>query len=326
MKAADQKDGLFFSASDLALALANRDHELVKPAVALLRQPREDALSQAYLSALRYRFEDDIESGRAALSTVGARDGIASAPDANPDAIKRTLGWLATLALLREHPVWQKEGEALLSAAAAPIAQLNQIDAPPDPLLELWLGALNLAAGILLDDAALRERGANVYREAVTERIHPEGYLKGIVDRENAENSYESQLSATAALVVLPEMARQADIDLWSYHSRAVTPITAATYTFYYYFFPEKWRWAGGLTRAANAGRHAARRRLHGNRQPAAPPHRHRASIRRTASHVLSLRRRLDHADACAGAAEGAPLASLVILPRNVQNPPALPP
>ena len=118
----------------------------------------------------------------------------------------------------------------------------------PDPLDQIWQGCLQLAAGIVLDHETLRELGADRYHRAVEEIIHPEGYLKGIVDVPDKEDGYAAQLSGTCALVLMAEMAEQVGMALWSNDNRGVTPVTATVYSLYYYFYPEKWKWSDGLT------------------------------------------------------------------------------
>ena len=242
-------DGLYFTAADLQLARNNREDEAIRSALTLLKTPPRDALSEAYLAALGYRFDGDIESGQRALQALVMSDLGAGTMGVDYSAVKQALGWLGAMAMLLDHPGWAAQESALLGATEAHIDALNHSQEPADLLRDFWLGALNMAAGIILDSADHRERAAALYRRAVDQHIHPEGYLKGIVDRENIVDSYESQLSGACALVNLAEMAERADLDLWSYNNRAVTPITAATYTFYYYFYPEKWRWEPGLTR-----------------------------------------------------------------------------
>ena len=82
------------------------------------------------------------------------------------------------------------------------------------------------------------ESSAAFYRRCVDKFIHPEGYFRGIVDVDGAKETFAAQLSATAAMALMAEMAGQIGVDLWGYNNRGVSVITAATYTFYYYFFP----------------------------------------------------------------------------------------
>nr|MCU0476272.1 hypothetical protein [Anaerolineae bacterium] len=44
------------------------------------------------------------------------------------------------------------------------------------------------------------------------------------------------------------EVAAHAGIDLWGYELRSVSLMTAAFYPLYYYYYPEKWKWAEGIS------------------------------------------------------------------------------
>ena len=232
---------LFFSEQDLALARDNSDREPVSSALAMLDTAPDDPLAAAQLQALAYLWRQDAQAGEGALELAQARDwGGAS----SLDDMKLQVGWLAVLSMLRAHPAWQ---------AAAPL--LNQIDGMAraaleatdgDPLRLAWLAARTMAASILCRDEAGFQGAAAIYRRLIDEHIHPEGYIKGLVDLDGAEDTYAAQVSATGALALMAEMAGQ---ELWSYDNRGVSVNTAATYAFYYYFFPERWRWEDGLRR-----------------------------------------------------------------------------
>ena len=247
MQFSPRSPGLFFADDDLQIARDNLARDPIRAAVELLDAQRDDPLETAHLAALRYRLRGDSDAGRSAVETLRQAD---FAGDLSTDltSMQRALGWLSVIAMLRDHPAWRPLQAALLPAIESQVEQRNLQGATG--AAAYWLGALNMAAGILLESAPHCERGANSYRQAVDAHIHPEGYLRGIVDKEGAEQTYEMQLSATCALVLLAEMAGQVGLDLWAYDNRAVTVNTAATYTYYYYYFPEKWRWEAGLTRA----------------------------------------------------------------------------
>ena len=244
----DRPFGLFHSEGDLALARENREREPIRGALTMLESPSDDPLVTAQLAALRSQLRGDAEAGIAAVEAL--RDSDFMRDEASDlEAIKRSLGWISVMVMLRDQPAWQPLQAEYLDAVKAKLNRLNECDETGDKLRDVWLGAATMAAGILLENDDDIERGANVYRRGIDQQIHPEGYLKGIVDTENASRTYASQVSGTCALVLLAEMAAQVGLDLWSYDNRAVTVITAATYTFYYYFFPEKWRWEPSLTR-----------------------------------------------------------------------------
>ena len=242
MPSANHQMGLFHSEADLQLARENLAREPIRGALARLGEAQADRLAQAYLWALRGQLDKETEFGHRAADALNKADLAGEGGDV--EGIKRALAWLSVMAMLRDHAAW----EASWRNAIFPM--LARFEPSADKLRELWLGALALAAGVLLDSADEIERGAAVYRAAVEQVIHPEGYLKGIADIADAPARYEAQVSGCCALAVMAEMAGNVGLDLWSFESRAVGIFTAATYTHFYYFFPEKWRWEEELTLA----------------------------------------------------------------------------
>ncbi|MCY3831905.1 MAG: alginate lyase family protein [Chloroflexi bacterium] len=243
--AASQARGLFHSAADLQLARANREREPIRGALDRIRTLDADPLARAHLAAIRGQFCDEAEASQLAAEELVASD-FADDAGGELDDIKRALGWLAVLAMLRDEPAWQSGWRSGIQRRLARLALPGESS---DTERELWRGALTMAAGILLGREEELEDGAAVYRRVVAERIHPEGFIRSVADIADAPGRYEAQLSATCALALLAEMAALSGRDLWSYESRAVSATTAITYTHYYYFFPEKWRWEVGLTR-----------------------------------------------------------------------------
>ncbi len=238
--------GLFHTEADLQLARENREREPIRSALARLETPAADPLVEAQLSALRGQLFAELEAGYLAAAALNESD-VMIAGSQELDSIKRALGWLSVAAMLRGHPAWEASWRDQIAAGLDRFAETG------DKLREFWLGALTMAAGILLESDEAIERGAAVYRRAVDQQIHPEGYLKGVADIADAPQRYEAQVSGSYALVLLAEMAGSVGLDLWTYDSRAVSVFTAVTYTHFYYFFPEKWRWEAGLTRERTA-------------------------------------------------------------------------
>lgn len=232
--------GLFHREADLQLARDNREREPIRGALARLDAPEADPLAEACQSALRGQLFDNVEAGfRAAVSLRQANLELAD----DLGDIQRALAWISVAAMLRGHDAWEASWRDVIAGA------LDGFSETDEALRGLWLGALTMAAGILLESDDAIQRGVAVYRRFVDEQIHPEGFLKGIADLDDAPGRYEAQVSGSCALVMLAEMAALVGLDLWSYDSRAVSVFTAVTYTHYYYFFPEKWRWEADLTR-----------------------------------------------------------------------------
>ena len=242
MPSANQQKGFFHSEADMQLARENLEREPIRGALAGLDMAQADRLAQAHLWALRGQLYNETEPLYRAADVLNRADLAGEGGDL--ETVKRSLAWLSVVAMLRDHPAWEP------SWRDAIIPMLSRFEPSADRLRELWLGALTLAAGILLESADEIDRGAAVYRRAVGQLIHPEGYLKGIADVADTPARYEAQVSGCCALAILAEMAEPVGLDLWSFESRAVGIFTAATYTHFYYFFPEKWRWEEGLTLA----------------------------------------------------------------------------
>ena len=244
MQQSNRPLGLFHSEADLELARENREREPIRSALTRLERPAADPLAEACQSALRGQLFDDLEAGCRAAAALN-QTGLELTDDMA--GVKRALAWLSVAAMLRDHPARDATWPDVIAAG------LDRFSETGERLRGLWLGALSMAAGILLESDEAIQRGAAVYREGVDELIHPEGYLKGIADLDDAMGRYEAQVSGSCALVLLTEMAALIGLDLWSYDSRAVSVNTAVTYTHFYYFFPEKWRWEADLTRERTA-------------------------------------------------------------------------
>lgn len=234
---------LLFSQSDLQLARDNQEREPIRSALPRLESQPEDALARAQLQALRCLLYKDSDAGRTALEAIETQD-FQDFDPSNLAAIKRRFGWLTVLSQLREQPDFADSHRAAAGAAAQ---EINGADG--DLPRTLWLAAVAMAGGILLEDDARVQSATAVYRRVVDRHIHPEGFFKGIVDVDGARQTYQAQFAATGALALMSEMAQHAGQELWSYNNRAVSANTAATYSFYYYFFPERWRWEEGLAR-----------------------------------------------------------------------------
>ena len=237
--------GLYFSAQQLQLARENRDQALIRDAIALLESPRQAALETAALTALRWQFTGDDNFARSAAHLLQRADLDASlARDRH--GCQMLLAWLSSLSMLRGHESWRTLHDRYAAIFASAAADGHETDSPLDAL---WLGALQLGAGIVFQRADATAAGQAAYRRAVDQIIHPEGFLKGITDVDDADDTYAAQVSGSCALTLMAEMAAHASLDLWSHDSRGVTPVTASAYLLYYYFYPERWKWSDNLTR-----------------------------------------------------------------------------
>lgn len=242
-----QSVGLYFSESDLQLARDNLGRQPIAAALPLLDARRDDPLEGAQLLALRYLLLADESAAAAALKRM-QRHNLQRLEEPDIAGFQERLGWFAVGFMLRAHPHWQATAQAGLEGLAGWALKLDT-GSHGDPLRRCWLAALGMGAAILLGDEAGLGRAADSFCQIVDQHIHPEGYIKGIVDAEDASDTYAAQVSATRALVLMAEMAGQAGLDLWQYDKRGVSVMTAVAYSYFYYFFPEKWPWEAGLTR-----------------------------------------------------------------------------
>lgn len=236
--------GLTYTANQIQLAQEHRDTELItKASDYLLNTTGDTPLATAQLAGLRYRFLEDDTSGLQAVHLLQQVDPSAIATN-DQDSIKQLLGWLSVIESVRSHPAWTDIQESWFDSLREfhqPVHDLRVVDT-------LWGGALDIGMGIVLEDETLFNRGADIYRLAINQHIHPEGYLKDIIDINEATDTYHLQVSGTCAFVLMAEMAEHVGIDLWSVNNRGITPVTATAYLLYYYYYPEKWKWGDDLT------------------------------------------------------------------------------
>ncbi len=242
--------GLTFNQDHITGTQAKDDSEHIAAAFDFLTDTRDKTpLVHAYLLGLRYRFMNDSGSGDRAIELI-SQARLDEIHDYRP-TIQDVVAWLNVAEMVRDLPAWQTLESSWLEQHVQPIVDaLNQ---PPEDATLLdgfWLGVLNIGAGIVLNNETIFAKGQEFYQLAIDQYIHPEGYLKGIVEDgdETVTNTYQKQVSGVAALTLMAEMAEMAEVDLWGMNNRGVTPITAATYTLYYYYYPEKWKWEENLT------------------------------------------------------------------------------
>ena len=235
--------GLSFSGAHLKLAQENRSSPLIQEALRLLDARGREPMEAAYLAALRAQWHPGDEASARRAGRLMDEADLEAGASASCRRCQTLLGWLSVLSMLPQRP-----GGDRLRAACDQAIEAAQANPAADPLERIWQGALQLAQGIVFDSEALRRAGAAAYRDVIDQHIHPEGYLKGIVDVDGAARTYEAQVSGLCALAFMAEMAAPVGLGLWTYENRAVSLHTAAAYSLFYYFYPEKWRWEEDLS------------------------------------------------------------------------------
>lgn len=234
--------GLFFTAEHVQQAGRDRDREPLKAAWSFLNgQEQGGALSALQWDALRYRLNDDSAAAEQAvkrLPDLGFDD--TGAPF---DRMAIMLAQAQAFEMLRDFPAFDQPEQAYwLDAFAARLADVNGAVDRLAPVERIWLGTLNIAGGIVLEREDWFEAGADRYRQTISEAVRPEGYLPDAVDGKDGGSLFR-QLAAVKALVLSAEMAAHVGVDLWDFAARGVSVMTACAYLFFYYYYPEKWRW-----------------------------------------------------------------------------------
>lgn len=235
--------GLYFTTEHIQQTRKNRQREPLQSAWALLlEQEPAEALAAVQWDALRWQFNEDMAAGERAQAGLRGLD--IHQPGPTPlDTLAALLTLAQTFEMLRDHPAWPAAARAdWLAAFAARVADLNRWAGELAFVETLWLGALNTAAGIVLEQDEWLMAGAALYRRTIDEAVRPEGYLPDAVEGSDG-GSLRRQLLAVAALVLTAEMAGHVGIELWGYAARGVSVRTACAYLVFYYYYPEKWRW-----------------------------------------------------------------------------------
>lgn len=242
-------NGLLF---DPELIQSVQDNKKTEPTTAaidfMLTATPDSPLAIAQLAGLRYQFLDDKQAGQLVLDTL-QNESITEGKLSYLETLQHTLAWLSVVESVRLHPAWGASHDNILEAIHNLVSNLSSLPEAEMTLLDkFWLGALNIGAAVVYENEKLLKHGREIYQAAVDHHIHPEGYLKGLVDAEDVTDTYQIQVSGTCALVLAAEMAERAGVDLWSIENRGITPITATTYLMYYYYYPDKWKWETDLT------------------------------------------------------------------------------
>ena len=236
--------GLVFNAQQVKRARANRQKKPFEAAWQhLLNTEPEKPLARIQRNGLRWRFADDAKAGAAAVNGLDVFLHQPNLPEAPVERATILFIISQCIELLRDHSAFD---EPLKARAFSWLEQAFADESAEDanPAAALWSAVAQVAASIVLAREDEFEAGAAVFRLIIAEEVHPEGYLTNAVDFLEVE-SLHNQILAAQALTLIAEMAAQVGVDLWSFHQRGVSALTAVTYPLYYYFYPEQWPWNG---------------------------------------------------------------------------------
>lgn len=239
-----QHIGLYFDNENIQQARKSSQHEPCQTAWTFLRQHKPlDLMSLAQLNGLRYRFDEDVEAGARAVNLLMQSDlaRLANAPDLETIAHIGVL--VQCFEMIRDHPAFLDEARVAWLNSLRSRLQLLHAPAPSMNIAaQLWFNLLQMVSAIALEDENRFQQAVDVFRQVVSDEIHPEGYIQKAVEGQAGRSLYHMLLSAQA-LVLTAEAGTHAGENLWDYHYRGVSVMTPLPYLLYYYYYPEKWRW-----------------------------------------------------------------------------------
>lgn len=236
--------GLYFTPEHIQQARDQRESEPFRAAWSVLHQRRQvDLLALAQWQGLLYRFEDDAEAGARAVRILQQDDLMPSDPLNPIELVASALVQAQCFEMVRDHQTFADSGEWMQRFYGI-VQELNHISDDWLYTEHVWLNALNLAAGIVLEDEPLFTQAVDLFRDIIRHDVHPEGYIRKAAQGHKHE-SLMRMLRAAQGLILTAEMATHAGEDLWAFNERRVSALTPMPYLLYYYYYPEKWRWDG---------------------------------------------------------------------------------
>ncbi|MCC6804894.1 MAG: alginate lyase family protein [Anaerolineae bacterium] len=241
--------GLYFTFDHVGQARRDRDSEPFRSAYLYLRERDQRGPQAALWYGLRYRFDADEHAGELAVAELERFiDELATEDMTYLDAVAQTMMLAQAFETTRDHAAWRADGQFhWLNQFQERVSALSTSPYKDTQVENLWMAALVLVSGILLEREDLFNVGADVFRRTVDQDISPRGHIPKAVEGEDGGSLYRQMLSVSA-LVLMAEAATHCGVDLWAYNNRGVSVTTAAVYPIYYFYTPEQWTWDVGIT------------------------------------------------------------------------------
>ncbi len=246
--------GLIFTAQDVTNAQTHRAQAPYAGAWAQFESLSTDThtLSIPYqhslYNALRWRLLNDVEAGARALESLPmVWEYLCFVPNPIDVWVLGRFGAIQTYECLRDHPAYEpklhdpfKEMVYEWIREGFPTEQVTVKNA--------WWALVKMAAGVAFEDSELIETTA-IEICGLIDTIHPAGYIPSVIQTKPDDTAnFRYTVSTIHALTLAAEVALHVGIDLWAHQKRTVSLMTTAFYPLYYYYYPEKWKWAEGLT------------------------------------------------------------------------------
>ena len=241
--------GLYFTYDHVGQARRERDSEPFRSAFQYLREREQQGPQAAQWYGLRYRLDADEYAGELAIAALERYISEPLTEDITYlDAVAQTMMLGQAFEMTRDHAAWQREGQfEWLNAFQERVNALSTSPYKDTQVENLWMAALVLVSGVLLEREDIFRVGVDVFRRTVDQDISPRGHIPKAVDGEDGGSLYRQMLSISA-LVLMAEAATHCGVDLWAYNNRGVSVTTAAVYPIYYFYTPEQWKWDAGIT------------------------------------------------------------------------------
>lgn len=234
--------GLTFTEIHLERVRKNLKREPFVSAWAALERENRTGVQLAQIDSLRYLIAVDSLFADQAIGVLQTSHTLNADQPSYLRAMMDTLAFMQTFEMLRGYPGFRADLQQQMLTLL--FERVNALNAPPPTqhFEQLWLGVVNVAAGVVMEREDVFMAGVERYRETVQTAIHPEGYFHPAVEPGDGNGLYRQLLSA-AAMVLMAEIASHVGMELWTVAQRGVSITTAGLYTIFYYYYPERWRW-----------------------------------------------------------------------------------
>ena len=241
--------GLYFSFDHVNQARRERDNEPFLSAFLYLRDREQRGAEAAQWNGLRYRFDVDEIAGERAIATLEECIAEPLTEDITYlDAIGQTMTLAQAFEMTRDHPAWSVDDQVRwLNAYQERVNELSHSPYKDTQVENLWIAALVLVSGVLLEREEIFNVGVEVFKRTVDTEISPRGHIPRAVEGNDGGSLYR-QILSVSALVLMAEAATHCGVNLWQYEQRGVSVTTAAVYPIYYFYTPDQWTWDAGIS------------------------------------------------------------------------------
>ena len=239
--------GLYFTANHIEYARRNQQRDPFKSAFERLNTLQESGSAGVLHGAFVWKFFDNLGVGERAIQQLEALTVVDQVPaNKGLNAIADAITLAHAHELLRDHPAYNQATQVRWNDAFFERARILNDGDHESFTDHVWLSLLNLVTGITLNDEKIVGLGVESFETIIREEVRPQGFIAKAVDHKDG-GSMERQILASAALTLMAEAATHVGINLWDFHERGVSALTAAIYPIYYFYTTEKWQWDDAL-------------------------------------------------------------------------------